>query len=123
MKEIDGRRAAAPRVAAMLESVLGCKWSVHVLAQIRAGVRRPGELTRTHPGLTAKVLNERLAKLLRFGVLDRVVHPESPPRVEYRFTDFGRRFLGLLDEVERLQHELDGDAARQSDGAPRVAPR
>ncbi|MBX3460049.1 MAG: helix-turn-helix transcriptional regulator [Planctomycetes bacterium] len=90
----------------MVESIVGCKWSLHVLAQIRAGINRPGALERTADGLTQKVLSERLNKFLRFGILEKHSYPEVPPRVEYAFTPFGRKFLKLLDEVEELQREL-----------------
>ncbi|MGE3563330.1 MAG: winged helix-turn-helix transcriptional regulator [Phycisphaerales bacterium] len=92
----------------MIESIVGCKWSLHVLAQIRCGVNRPGALARSADGLTTKVLNERLNKMLRFGILARHAYPEVPPRVEYSLTPFGERFAEILDAVERLKH----DAAR-----------
>ena len=90
----------------MVECIVGCKWSLHVLDQIRQGVTRPGALARSTEGLTQKVLTERLNKMLRFGILEKTSFPEVPPRVEYSFTDFGKKFLRLLDEVERLQREL-----------------
>lgn len=93
-------------VSEMVESIVGCKWSLHVLAQIRRGVHRPGALARSAEGLTTKVLNERLAKMTRFGILERIAYPEVPPRVEYRLTEFGKKFTGLLDEVERLQRDV-----------------
>lgn len=102
------RPAPARDVAAMVESIVGCKWSMHVLAQVRAGVNRPGAMVRSTRGLTTKVLNERLRKMVRFGILERKVYPEVPPRVEYVFTRFGERFLRIVDEVERVQRELDG---------------
>lgn len=95
-------------VAAMFENCIGCKWTLHVLAQIRAGVRRPGALARSKRGLTTKVLNERLAKLLGYGVLERRAFAEVPPRVEYHLTAFGTRFLELLDRVEDLRREFPG---------------
>ncbi|HEU0203886.1 MAG TPA: winged helix-turn-helix transcriptional regulator [Burkholderiaceae bacterium] len=94
-------------VGGMVESVVGCKWSMVVLAQIRAGVVRPGAIERAVPGLSKKVLNERLRKLQRFGIVERTVYPEVPPRVEYRMTAFGRRFGRLIDEVQALQSKLD----------------
>lgn len=90
----------------MLEDVLGCKWTFSVLGQVRNGVRRPGALVRSLEGLTTKVLNERLAKLVRFGILTKKSYPEVPPRVEYHLSDFGVRFAGLLDEVRRLEDEF-----------------
>jgi len=95
-----------PDVADVFENVVGCKWTIHVLTQIRRGVRRPGELVRTAEGLSAKVLNERLGKLVRFGVLAKTSYPEIPPRVEYDLTSFGNRIAQILDEVHKLRREM-----------------
>lgn len=95
-------------VAAMVESIVGCKWSVHLLLLCEAGQTRPSAFLRACPGLSAKVMNERLRKLTRFGIVRRSVFGEKPPiEVEYLLTPFGRRFLRILDEVRRLQEALD----------------
>jgi DNA-binding HxlR family transcriptional regulator len=88
--------------ARMVEDIVGCKWSLSVLGLISSGVHRPGAMQRRVPGLTAKVLNERLRKLLRFGIIERQIFAEVPPRVEYRLTAFGRRFDGVLKEIAAL---------------------
>lgn len=90
----------------MVEDIVGCKWSLAVLGLVRRGVTRPGAMEQATPGLSKKVLNERLRKLVRFGILERHAYPELPPRVEYRLTAFGQKFSGLMDEVERLEREL-----------------
>lgn len=97
-------------VAAMVESIVGCKWSLIVLQLVQHGVNRPGAMERAVPGLTAKVLNERLRKLVRFGICERIVFPVTPLHVEYRLTAFGRKFVRLLRGIERLQAELEADA-------------
>ena len=95
-------------VAAMLESIVGCKWSVRLLGIIADGCHRPGAMLRACPGLSAKVMNERLRKMTRFGIVSRTVFGEKPPiEVEYVLTPFGRRFTKILDEVRRLQESLD----------------
>jgi DNA-binding HxlR family transcriptional regulator len=38
------------------------------------------------------------------------VFPEIPPRVEYRLSVFGKKFLRLLKEAEKLQAELDEES-------------
>jgi DNA-binding HxlR family transcriptional regulator len=105
------RRAADPEtgaVASIVENVVGCKWSVGILQLCANGVHRPSAILRASPGLSAKVMNERLRKMTGFGILDRIVHGNKPPlEVEYRLTEFGRRFIGLLDEVRRLQEAVD----------------
>jgi DNA-binding HxlR family transcriptional regulator len=101
------RETAVPDVAYVFENCVGCKWTIHVLTQIRRGICRPGELVRTATGLSTKVLNERLSKLVRLGVLDKTSYPEIPPRVEYALTPFGHRIATILDEVEKLQREME----------------
>lgn len=99
--------AQEKNVGRMVESIIGCKWSLSVLRLLRNGVNRPGEMQRQVEGLSTKVLNERLTKLYKFGVINKEIFPETPPRVEYYFTDFGRQFLEIIDVVEKVQQGLD----------------
>lgn len=115
-KKTPTRRPRAARegvraVHGMVEDIVGCKWSLTVLDLVRRGVQRPGAMERTVPGLSTKVLNERLRKLQRFGLLEKTVYPEMPPRVEYSLTAFGARFAAVLDEIDRLQDWRDARAA------------
>ena len=95
-----------PQVKRMVENIIRCKWSLSVLDMVKRGVNRPGAMERNVEGLTTKVLNERLRKLVRFGILQKTIYPEIPPRVEYEFTDFGLKFVGLLDTIEALETEI-----------------
>jgi DNA-binding HxlR family transcriptional regulator len=98
----------ATSVADMVESIVGCKWSVRLLQLCAEGVERPSAFLRACPGLSTKVMNERWRKMLRYGIVERTVRGEKPPlEVEYRLTEFGVRFTRLLDEVRRLQDEVD----------------
>ncbi|AGG89597.1 winged helix-turn-helix transcriptional regulator [Rhodanobacter denitrificans] len=95
-------------VASMVESIVGCKWSIRLLQLCAEGNHRPSALLRACTGLSAKVMNERLRKMTRFGIMHRTVHGEKPPvEVEYRLTPFGRRFMGILEEVQRLQQAVE----------------
>jgi DNA-binding HxlR family transcriptional regulator len=106
-----GPATAAVPVAAMVESIVGCKWSMRLLQLAADGHTRPSAMLRASAGLSAKVLNERLRKMLRFGILTRTVRGDKPPvEVEYTLTPFGRRFLRILDEVQRLQAAVDAEA-------------
>ncbi len=99
--------ASAPRVARMVEDVVGCKWSVCVLDLVSRGIARPSQMRRSIPGLSTKVLNERLRKLLKHGLIEREVFREVPPHVEYRLTAFGRRFERLLVQIRELESTLE----------------
>ena len=89
----------------MVEDIIGCKWSLTVIRLVREGVRRPGAMQHAVAGLSAKVLNERLRKLVRFGILDKRSYAEVPPRVEYSLTAFGRKFTRVLDDIAALDTE------------------
>lgn len=64
-------------------------------------------MVRSAEGLTTKVLNDCLRKNLDFGILERIAYPELPPRVEYELTEFGQKFIRVLDQLEALQVEID----------------
>lgn len=95
-----------PRAARMVEDIVGCKWSLCVLDLVAHGTSRPGAMQSSIHGLTTKVLNERLRKLVRFGILEKRSFPEVPPRVEYRLTTFGQRFSGVLEKIRELEKEI-----------------
>jgi len=69
-------------------------------------------------------MNERLRKMTRFGIVERTVFGEKPPvEVEYRLTPFGFRFIGILDEVRRLQEAVDQAAVAETDATPKKTTR
>ena len=95
-------------VALQVESILGCKWSIQLLQLVADGCSRPSAILRACPGLSAKVMNERWRMMMRFGIVRRTVFGDRPPiQVEYALTSFGRRFIRILDEVRRLQDDVD----------------
>ena len=75
------RRLPPRRVGRMVETVVGCKWSLTVVDLVQRGIRRPGAMERTVKGLTAKVLNDCLRLLVSYNVLEKRSYPEVPPRV------------------------------------------
>ncbi|MBE0388472.1 hypothetical protein PLUTE_a1449 [Pseudoalteromonas luteoviolacea DSM 6061] len=58
-------------------------------------------------GLTTKVLNQCLKRNVEFGILEKEVFNELPPRVEYRVTELGEQFLAILDQLDSLQKHID----------------
>jgi len=44
--------------------------------------------------------------MVRFGILEKHSFPEIPPRVEYHFTTFGKRIVGILDAIEELKQQV-----------------
>lgn len=118
-----GSEPPANRITALLEDVLGCKWSWSILRAVHAGTARPGRLERSIPGISTKVLNERLRKLVAHGVFERTEFPGVVLHVEYGFTDLGKKFFAVLQQIEALEHEtekLPGVTSKR-EAAPRRA--
>ena len=93
-----------------LEDVIGCKWSAAVVAAIGQGVQRPGQLERFIPGISTKVLNERLRKLSAYGLITRTEQPGLPARVDYTLTSAGRKLARIIRQLEELnaEHRVSG---------------
>ena len=100
-KAIPGAEAAL-----MVQAIYKCKWSLTVYLLLKNGVNRPGEMVRNTEGLSAKVLNDCLKKNIEFGILDKKIYHELPPRVEYSFTDFGRQLTHIIDQLENLNKAM-----------------
>jgi DNA-binding HxlR family transcriptional regulator len=88
-----------------LEDVVGCKWSAAVLGALRRGISRPGQLERFIPGISTKVLTERLRKLVEYGLAEREDHSTVSLHVEYRLTPTGRKLAGIIEQLHALQAE------------------
>ena len=108
-ENLISRKSAPKRSARMVETIYGCKWSLTVYQLLAGGVNRPGEMVRSVEGLSTKVLNQCLKKNTEFGILDRIAYNEIPPRVEYKITPFGTKFIRILDDLEQLQQEISAD--------------
>lgn len=106
-EKIFSRKSAPENSARMVESIYGCKWSLTVYQLLAHGINRPGEMVRNVEGLSTKVLNQCLRRNLEFGILEKEEFNELPPRVEYVVTEFGEKFLEILDQLEILQQQID----------------
>jgi len=70
--------------------LLGKRWTGLLLYALLEGPQRFCELTNTVEGLSDRVLSDRLRELELEGVVQRVVYPQIPVRVEYQLTAKGR---------------------------------
>ena len=95
-----------------LEDVVGCKWSAAVLAAIGRGVHRPGQLERFIPGISTKVLNERLRKLLGYRLVSRKETRGRILHVEYALTTTGKRLAEIIERIRDLDEEHGSDQGR-----------
>jgi len=88
----------------LLRLIMG-PWTTYILWLIQShGPMRFGEIKKQMPGISAKVLTERLRMLEAAGVLYREQEATIPPKVTYGFTGRGtelKKVLGSLDALAR----------------------
>src|SRR5438874_13353383 len=72
---------------------IGDKWSVFVVTLLGNGTMRFTELQRSIEGISQRMLTLTLRQLERDGLVERVVYPAVPPRVDYSLTELGRTLL------------------------------
>lgn len=52
------------------------------------------------------MLSERLRKLVSYGLLDKHVYAEVPPRTEYSLTENGQKLVGIISQIKLLDDEI-----------------
>ncbi|QEX14950.1 hypothetical protein FRZ44_02260 [Hypericibacter terrae] len=101
-------------------------WTTYILwVLLRSGPSRFGEIKRQVPGISAKVLTERLRMLESTGIVDRRYEATIPPRVTYSLTRRGeelRLVLNQLNELARQWRAADGKAVPAKEDEVRIAP-
>jgi len=79
--------------------LLGGKWKLLILSQLRAEALRTSELKRLIPDISEKMLIQELKFLSDSHLVSRKSFGEVPPRVEYSLTEKGRNSLPLIEEM------------------------
>lgn len=80
--------------------VLDGRWKLEILFHLFGGkVLRYSDLERAIPEISQKMLAQQLRQLEKDGVVRRTIHPEVPPRVDYRLTDWGQSLCPALDSL------------------------
>src|SRR5438552_15493613 len=80
--------------------LLGKRWTGLLLYALLEGPQRFCELTATVEGLSDRVLSDRLRELEVEGVVERIVYPQIPVRVEYQLTEKGRALKPVVQEIQ-----------------------
>lgn len=52
------------------------------------------------------MLSERLRKLTSYGLLDKHVYAEVPPRTEYSLTRNGQKLVDIIGQINLLDDEI-----------------
>ena len=72
-----------------------------MIVLIKKGRNRFGELRRTLPTISQRMLARQLEELVKDGILTRQSFGEVPPRVEYYLTDYGETIYPIIKEMRK----------------------
>jgi DNA-binding HxlR family transcriptional regulator len=89
-----------------VQKVLKCKWVLLILDAIQQGHCRPSTIERSIAGMSHKILHQRLAKLTRLQVIERLELASRAQHVEYRMTDFGAAIGKVVQDIQALRQRF-----------------
>lgn len=92
--ECAGMQDTCPVTSAI--SLIGGKWKLPVLYNLREKTLRFNELKKALPRVTQKMLTQQLRELEKDGLVARKVYAEVPPKVEYSITPIARKLEPVL---------------------------
>lgn len=101
----DRKKVGCP-VEATIEAI-GGRWKVLVIHHLLEGTKRFGELTRLLHGVSARTLTRQLRELEESGIVDRFVHAQIPPKVDYSLTPLGRKLAPILHAMHDWAEEAE----------------
>lgn len=85
--------------------LIGRRWTGAIVRSMLCGSLRFSDILHNVPGLSDRLLSERLRELEAQGIVSRTVYPETPVRIEYALTEKGT-------ELQEIVLALSGWASR-----------
>lgn len=98
MSEEEELAPFCPRYHHVVETI-GKRWTGAVLRAMLAGCTRFTEIAEAVPGLSDRMLSERLRELEKEGIVVRTVTPSTPVQITYELTEKGRDLSDVVHAV------------------------
>ncbi len=115
------RNAAHSCPMERLLKLLSGPWTIYILWVLsEQGPQRFGELRRAVPGISTRMLTERLRMLERAGVVWREQTRSIPPAVTYGLTGRGRELRKVLDGLGEIARRWQEQGAFEEPGPSRA---
>lgn len=80
-------------------NIIGGKWKPSIIHMIRTDRNRYSILLKNISEISKQMLTNQLRELEADGIIERIIFPEIPPRVEYNLTEFGKTVLPIIDSM------------------------
>lgn len=94
----DGLSGFCPRYHRAIE-IVGRRWTGAIIRALLAGDIRFSHIRATVPGLSDRLLSERLKELEAEGIVERRVLADTPVRIEYHLTPKGEALASVVQAV------------------------
>ena len=113
----EKRSAFCPNYHRAVELV-GRRWTGCIVRALLAGETRFSGIAETVPGMSDRMLAERLKELEEEGVVARKVIPDTPVRIEYSLTEKGRDLERFVQELSAWAEKWAGAGSGECEEAP-----
>ncbi len=80
--------------------IIGGKWKLLILHLIINDIKRFGKMTMMLKDISKQMLTTQLRELEQDGIIERVIFPEIPPRVEYSISEKGKKLLPIVQMMK-----------------------
>jgi DNA-binding HxlR family transcriptional regulator len=95
--EVQG--AVCPHFHHAIE-LIGKRWTGAIVVALTEGPMRYADIGKAVPGLSDRLLSERLRELEAEGLVERQVEAGAPVRVTYSLTEAGQQLDPVLSELK-----------------------
>lgn len=103
--------------------LIGRRWTGAIVRALLTGATRFNDLAEVIPGLSDRLLSERLKELEAEGIVLRTVTPSTPVRVEYRLTAKGEALAEVIEALSTWAETWTPAPAGRPAAAPVVGER
>ena len=80
-------------------NIIGGKWKPVIIHMIRTNRNRHSLMLKNIHEISKQTLTNQLRELEADGVIEPIIFPEIPPRVEYKLTPYGESLLPIIDSM------------------------
>ena len=80
--------------------LIGRRWTGAIVRSMLCGSLRFSDILHNVPGLSDRLLSERLRELESEGIVVRTVIPDVPVRVEYTLSEKGRELEAIVSSLD-----------------------
>ncbi|HNP60293.1 MAG TPA: helix-turn-helix domain-containing protein [Nitrospirales bacterium] len=101
--------------------ILAGPWTIYILCRLHTnGETRFGQLKRQMPGISSKMLTERLRSLEKAEIIFRRQVSTIPLQVTYGLTTEGRELTTILDQINTLADRWQDQETKTANSSVQV---